>query len=105
MLRSKYQSRNLIGHYHVLDNKPKKLDFIHQTVSRREARAGGAQDYDKLVTPSMVSINKYLLVQNEMLNTYHVHYPCCQAPPSFLLLAVGARGEPGNKATCIVELS
>ena len=25
----------------ILVNKPKKLDFIHQTVSRREARAGG----------------------------------------------------------------
>ena len=28
-----------------MGNKPKEFDFVHQTVSRREARAGGARDY------------------------------------------------------------
>ena len=28
-----------------LGNKPKKFDFVHQTVSCREALAGGARDY------------------------------------------------------------
>ena len=27
-----------------MGNKPKKFDFVYQTVSHREARAGGAQD-------------------------------------------------------------
>ena len=44
MLRFNYQSRNRIGPYHFLGNKPKKFDFVHQTISCREARAGWAQD-------------------------------------------------------------
>ena len=31
----------------VLGNKPKKFDFVHQTVSRREACAGWARDYTR----------------------------------------------------------
>ena len=28
----------------TLGNKPKKFDYIHQTISRQEVRVGGAQD-------------------------------------------------------------
>ena len=30
--------------FHRLGNKPKKFDFVHQTVSRREARARGGHE-------------------------------------------------------------
>ena len=42
--RNNYRPRNLIYYYHLF-NKPKKFDFVHQTVSRREVRVGGARDY------------------------------------------------------------
>ena len=29
----------------LLGNKPKKFDFVHQTISHREARGGWAQNY------------------------------------------------------------
>ena len=38
MLRNNYRSCNLI----VLGNKPKNFDFIHQTVSRKEAHTGAS---------------------------------------------------------------
>ena len=44
VLHNNYQSHNLIGPYHFFENKHKKFDFVHQTISRQEAHAGGAQD-------------------------------------------------------------
>ena len=44
VLRNNYRPHNLIGHLPLLDNKPKKFDFVHQTVSRREARVGWTRD-------------------------------------------------------------
>ena len=37
--RNNYWSCNLIGLYRYSGNKTKKFDFVHQTLSRREAHA------------------------------------------------------------------
>ena len=37
VLLNNYQSRNVIGPYKFLENKPKKFDFVHQIVYHWEA--------------------------------------------------------------------
>ena len=41
MLCKNYQSCNLIGHYHFLGTSSRKFDFVHQTISCREAAWAG----------------------------------------------------------------
>ena len=41
MLCKNYQSCNLIGHYHFLGTSSRKFNFVHQTISCREAAWAG----------------------------------------------------------------
>ena len=46
----------------VLGNKPKKFNFVHQTISRQEARTGWAQDHSShtLVAFGLKLVSIYL---------------------------------------------
>ena len=75
----------------VLGNKPKKFDFVHQTVSRREARAGWARDGDSKVESMdyiIIAVVRRPLQKGAVLAIYTSYTSIIQYNLLFLVLAI-----------------